>query len=836
MWWAVAKFVFYVALSYYLRPDPQTPDDAQAASIEELEVPTAEAGTPISVLFGRRQFKAPNCIWYGHLKTDPIKKTYSSDGFLGIGGGSKTVTTGYRYSLGMHLVLCHGPVDEVSEIRVGGRTAWGGSVTSTQQINISAEGLFGGQDREGGISGDVDVEFGEADQPKNPYLTGDYADSGDWGLFTSSGNPWAFEGLDKVPAYRGLLGLVCRQVYIGTLPRLKPWHITAKREPASWSGAPSGLIGEDANPAHIVYEAITNPVWGMGYSDSRIDTSSLTDAANTLAGEGFGLSIEWRKANQSVEAFIVDVTRYIDASLYLDPADGKFRLNLHRADYTIADLRALDQGNVVEVHDFSRPGWADLTNEITVVYTDGEGSQPSWKQASITQQNQAAVRAQGGRVVSQQNRYPAITKGALANQVLARDLHQAAQPLARVELTLLPSEGDIRPGEVIKWADSDYGVQQLLLRVVECDYGTLGDGRVRIKTIEDAFATRAAVFADPTPTDWVDPVNDPAAAPYRRLMEATYYHLALDAGGSDTLLGEIADQTGFLMTQAVRPSGDALDYEVHVDTGSGYSIDGEVGDFCAFAELAQAVGGGDTQLALDAATAEDIAQLETDTWAYLGNEIIAVRAFDTSTGVITVDRGVIDTVPKAHAAGTRVFFGQNYESVSPTEYTDGEQIDVKLLPRTGLGRLQLDQAPADSITFDARFIRPYPPGRVRFNGLDWPDKVDGALTLGWAHRDRTQQTGPLIDQDAGDIGPEPGTSYTLRIYDGAGTLVRTETVQGTDYTYATADELADGGPFTTLTWQLEAERDGWISWQYQQRTADLYGYGRRYGQAYGGLA
>ena len=39
----------------------------------------------------------------------------------GGGGGSKTV--GYRYSIGLHLVLCHGPVDAVQEIRIGERTA-----------------------------------------------------------------------------------------------------------------------------------------------------------------------------------------------------------------------------------------------------------------------------------------------------------------------------------------------------------------------------------------------------------------------------------------------------------------------------------------------------------------------------------------------------------------------------------------------------------------------------------------------------------------------------------------------------------------------------------------
>ena len=43
-------------------------------------------------------------------------------------GGSKAQTVGYRYSLGLHLALCHGPIDAIREILVDRRAAW--SVTT----------------------------------------------------------------------------------------------------------------------------------------------------------------------------------------------------------------------------------------------------------------------------------------------------------------------------------------------------------------------------------------------------------------------------------------------------------------------------------------------------------------------------------------------------------------------------------------------------------------------------------------------------------------------------------------------------------------------------------
>ena len=51
-----------------------------------------------------------------------------------MGGRSKSQTVGYRYSLGAHLALCHGPVDAIREIRVDDRTAWSIGLRSPQLV------------------------------------------------------------------------------------------------------------------------------------------------------------------------------------------------------------------------------------------------------------------------------------------------------------------------------------------------------------------------------------------------------------------------------------------------------------------------------------------------------------------------------------------------------------------------------------------------------------------------------------------------------------------------------------------------------------------------------
>ncbi|MRE90953.1 MULTISPECIES: hypothetical protein [unclassified Stenotrophomonas] len=84
----------------------------------------------------------------------------------------------------------------------------------------------------------------------------------------------------------------------------------------------------------------------------------------------------------------------------------------------------------------------------------------------------------------------------------------------------------------------------------------------------------------------------------------------------------------------------------------------------------------------------------------------------------------------------------------------------------------------------------------------------------WAHRDRILQADQLVDTTQGNIGPEPGTTYTVRWYL-AGALVRTQaTISGTTDTYT--PPAGRGGKQIRV--EVEAIRDGYRSWQIQQHT------------------
>lgn len=71
MWWFVAVFVVALVVAYAATPKPQS---TPPAGLNEIDVPTAEDGREISVLFGSRVIRGPNVVWYGHLRTTPVIK------------------------------------------------------------------------------------------------------------------------------------------------------------------------------------------------------------------------------------------------------------------------------------------------------------------------------------------------------------------------------------------------------------------------------------------------------------------------------------------------------------------------------------------------------------------------------------------------------------------------------------------------------------------------------------------------------------------------------------------------------------------------------------------
>lgn len=832
-------------------------------------------------------------------------------------GSSKKVTVGYRYYMGLQFGICHGPVDSLHQVTVGDREAWNGSQTTSGSLYINAPELFGGDKREGGIQGQLDVAMGELTQTENSYLVSKIGAaipafrgilSAVWrGGQVSSNNPyvkpWAFRikrilqgwstgsawypekaevgselvgGISYIPyssesfsfdpnqattdpatsaSTKIVSGMLETDVLRVTLSDGASnawsrwlgygvgagWYEGSTSYPLWWarisikdeSGAITRLFGTSAmtqsaaaaanaaevglltgsttyrlwieddllynrgslnvtvqkmapsechqanmNPAHIIYQCLTDSAWGMGYPTSAIDNTSFTAVADALYAEQFGLSLLWNQ-QETIENFVQIVLDHIGALLYVRPDTSTFALKLIRSDYDRAALPLYGPESLIAASDYQRQAWGETINEITVVYTDA----CSGKESPTTAQDLANIHIQGG-VVAQTRHYPGIRRVELAQRVALRDLQSASTPLARIKLTATRAAWQVFPGDVFRLNWPEYEIDDVVYRALNVNRGTLTDGQIIIDAVEDVFGLPDNTYLVEQPGEWEDPSGEPAAAPYRKLLEAPYWDLARNLSAAD--LAYVDALSGYLETLAVRPSGIATNYGIQARTGSADFAEIGNGDFCPSATVVEALG--KTTTAITLANGIDLDLVEAGGYAVIGDEYVLVSAINAIALTATISRGVLDTVPADHSAGARIWFASGWQGFSTDEFADGETLDIKLLPSTSAGELDITLAPVDSLTFDQRQYRPYPPGNVKFSGSvspaasDYPATIVGALTVSWAHRDRLLQTAYIVEQDEASIGPEAGTTYTVELRDGVTLVESASAISGTSYT------------------------------------------------------
>jgi len=569
------------------------------------------------------------------------------------------------------------------------------------------------------------------------------------------------------------------------------------------------------NPAHIIYQCLTDPVWGMGCPTALIG-SSFTAAADALYAEDFGLCMLWNKPEE-IGAFVNLVCDHIGAVLYTDPKTGLWEIRLLRADYDVGDLQIVTETEGVEIESFQRPGYADTINEVTVKFREVATN----RDASLTVQNLANVQAQAG-VVSTTREYPGLPNEALALRVAQRDLIVMSTPLAKGRIRVNRSGWSLVPGDVFRLQWPKLGIADVVVRILGVDTGSLRDGKITLDIAEDVFGLPASSYAAQEPAGWQEPTITAQPITLQDVVEAPYLSIALEVTAAE--LAAVDPDTSYLSALAARPSSSAIGFEIYSRVGSAAYADRIGGVFVPYAELDGAIT--HTTTTIPIAAGVDLDEVEAGSLAIIGTgrsaEWVRVDSVATDGTSMTVARGMLDTVPAAHADGAAVWFDDARSAPERIERATGEEVDFKLLTRTTSGLLPLGQAAAVSGQGDQRQVRPYPPGLLKIDGAAYPASASDALTITWAHRDRLQQTAGLIEQSAANIGPEAGTTYAAELRN-AGTNVLVASASGLDGT-TWSPEIQQAGSYN-MRLQLWSVRGGVESWQRHDYTFAYTGAG-----------
>lgn len=268
-----------------------------------------------------------------------------------------------------------------------------------------------------------------------------------------------------------------------------------------------------------------------------------------------------------------------------------------------------------------------------------------------------------------------------------------------------------------------------------------------------------------------------------------------------------------------------------------YSMAGGVAAFTPLAEIAEPLDYMDRTMYLGRANFPRTDSLKIGMAVLCDDEFMQVTAL--GPGTVAVKRGTGDTVPAQHVEGSLAWFISTQTVGSDSkEHSAGQTTAIKYSPYTTGGSMPVDGQEPDTVVYNWRFYRPYPPGAMRVRGQRWYEPQilsaeNSQMRLTWAHRDRIIEADQLVDHDAGNIGPEPGTTYTIRIYNAQNDLKRTEVgimavtrdkrgnLLQPQWTYTWAQAMRDLG-FTEPSEEDDmvdgrltvfSTRDGFDSWQ-----------------------
>lgn len=555
----------------------------------------------------------------------------------------------------------------------------------------------------------------------------------------------------------------------------------------------AGCIG--MNPAHILYDALTSIDRGAEPIAS-IKDASFRAGADWFYSQGIGLCTELDPDSETVEQFRERIGKVAGCGVSRSPIDGLWYLDIVNGVYDLDTLPILTDDDILDFAE--NPSILDdAVNSISVEFVDVQ------RKATVTTppvQALALVNANG--LHHDVHQYHELPTPELATRFAQRDLQAGITPTRAFDLTTTRKPYGWRVNTYFRLQSVKRGIADMVCLLAEKSSGTLKSGAMKLTASQDIYSMPATSFVQVEQGVDSRPPQIPLAVPQQAAFEAPYFEVVRHLSRAD--LSALPNDVGYLMTAAAVP-GAYFDYtiSVSIDGGDTYAS-GANGQWCPNAQVIE----GDTLTEglvthFTLAGGSLLARVTVGSAAlWVGasgaDEVCRVDAIDLTVTppTMTLGRGCADSVPADHAANARIWFFDGFAGADPTEYTDGESINVKLLTNSGSQQLDPSFATPLALTFDQRQYRPYPPGNLTINGSRYPAAINGTdgLTLTWSTRGRLAQADQLIDTTAANTSPEAGQTATVRIYDDADVLIRTEAGLTTNgFVYSLAAESADMG-------------------------------------------
>jgi len=333
---------------------------------------------------------------------------------------------------------------------------------------------------EGGVSGSLDIYLGTVDQLESSYLTTQFGTT--------------------APGYHRLCYAIQRGMYVGNTNYPKPISFTLRRCPNQLGLADEQHnIAGDANPACMLYEALTDVDWGLGIPPASILVDSFITMGEALYGEGLGLSMILDTTSEASDT-VREILRHVDGVLYLDGLTGLIAVRLARADYFVADLPLVSPANAHDC-EIRQRSWEETRNVVRIRYVDRA---QNFTERVFQAQDLANIAARGGEQSVEDIPMPGISSEANAQIVATRALKVLSDLPRLITLRVNRECWNLRPGSPFRLTWPAWGVTDLPCRVSTIGMGEIQDGVIRVNAVQDVIGPPWTGFVAPTA-----PADDP---------------------------------------------------------------------------------------------------------------------------------------------------------------------------------------------------------------------------------------------------------------------------------------------------------------------------------------
>lgn len=589
----------------------------------------------------------------------------------------------------------------------------------------------------------------------------------------------------------------------------------------------------DANPAAVLYCLLVDSVVGLSIPSINIDYASFQAAASTLRTEENGFSMAVTKPT-GAEKLIKEVLKQVDGVLYSDPVTRKLTMKLIRQDYgafPYASVVTADVSNCVQVVDYKVSAPEDLFNQVKVKF---KNRAKHYADDSAMSQDSASVN-EGRPAQIIEYTYNGVKTAVLANTIAARELSRVGTPTISMTLQLSREFATHTPGDVILWSWPAYGITNMVLRILQINYGTWEDNKITATCVKEKGALAQPSFEDPggytvdrppavdypSSTDFYDFSNTSALGGFDLDGDLWNGRMALLVSASDTassaLLEWSRDNGLSYNTVAVdlplTPTGRlAANYNSvkaeSYDTTIGITMIRTRGEFPLGPFTEAQIAHGDNLIKID----DEVMSFESAT--DLGNNSYVLN---------NIWRGLLDTTATDHTESASVTSLSGVsQSKSMTAVRPGA--DGKVLFRVRMRTLGTVQPVEDATylqaTFKSRGKSPTAPENIVISAMSRDDDSTGPeVDYSFDLNDNTAVTFRVL---AGNLGGTIVEGGLVVANDARGTWARRESVP----TAIVRGDAADVEPASeaVIRYNLEHRRVGELEWGVAQSATYGNGY------------